>query len=205
MSLASRTRNLLTQAIETYQDSPRATSWLGRHLERFDEPLRLAVVGPPQSGKSTLVAAIGETPGELTLTDAPSGDVGAMPARVVENICAEADAVLYLVRHPRNADLDFLHTMQDHPIARAAAVNAIIVVSRADELGGGRVDALVSARQLARRYRREPEVRGLCQDVVPVSGLLAHAARTLSEGDRVSFEVVEGPKGLQARNVVKIS
>ena len=29
--------------------------------------------------------------------------------------------------------------------------------------------------------------------------------RTLMEGDRVSFEVVEGPKGLQAKNVVKIS
>ena len=28
--------------------------------------------------------------------------------------------------------------------------------------------------------------------------------RTLNEGDRVSFEVVEGPKGLQARNVVRV-
>jgi CspA family cold shock protein len=28
--------------------------------------------------------------------------------------------------------------------------------------------------------------------------------RTLAEGDRVQFEVVEGPKGLQAKNVVKI-
>ncbi|HTF02903.1 MAG TPA: cold-shock protein [Bacteroidia bacterium] len=27
----------------------------------------------------------------------------------------------------------------------------------------------------------------------------------LQEGDRVSFEVVEGPKGLQAKNVVRIS
>lgn len=28
--------------------------------------------------------------------------------------------------------------------------------------------------------------------------------RTLQEGDAVSFEVVEGPKGLQARNVVRL-
>ena len=28
--------------------------------------------------------------------------------------------------------------------------------------------------------------------------------RSLNEGDRVSFEVVEGQKGLQARNVVRI-
>jgi CspA family cold shock protein len=27
--------------------------------------------------------------------------------------------------------------------------------------------------------------------------------RTLNQGERVAFEVVEGPKGLQARNVVR--
>lgn len=28
--------------------------------------------------------------------------------------------------------------------------------------------------------------------------------RSLNEGDRVSFEIGEGPKGLQARNVVRV-
>lgn len=37
------------------------------------------------------------------------------------------------------------------------------------------------------------------------SAIVAEGFRTLSEGDRVSFDVVEGPKGLQAKNVVKIS
>ena len=37
------------------------------------------------------------------------------------------------------------------------------------------------------------------------ASIIAEGFRTLGEGDRVSFEVVEGPKGLQARNVVKIS
>lgn len=37
------------------------------------------------------------------------------------------------------------------------------------------------------------------------ASLIVEGFRTLAEGDRVSFEVVEGPKGLQAKNVVKIS
>lgn len=199
MNLAARTRTLLVQALDAYRDSPRASSWLSRQVARFDDPLRLAVVGARQSGKSTMVNAIagaelaGQDEGmswfraapsrsqeELTLLDTPPIDAGSAP-NTIEGICMEADAVLYLVRHPRNADLSFLHTLQDHPIARAAAINSIIVLSRADEFGGGRVDALISARQVARRYRREPDVEGLCQDVLPVAGLLAAGGRTLRE------------------------
>jgi len=36
------------------------------------------------------------------------------------------------------------------------------------------------------------------------TAILAEGFRTLNEGDRVSFEVVEGPKGPQARNVVRL-
>ena len=36
------------------------------------------------------------------------------------------------------------------------------------------------------------------------ASIVAEGFRTLNEGDRVSFEVVEGPKGLQAANVVPV-
>jgi CspA family cold shock protein len=35
--------------------------------------------------------------------------------------------------------------------------------------------------------------------------IVAEGFRTLAEGDRVSFDVAEGPKGLQAKNVRKVS
>jgi cold shock protein len=36
------------------------------------------------------------------------------------------------------------------------------------------------------------------------TAILAEGFRTLNQGDRVSFEVGEGPKGPQARNVVRL-
>jgi CspA family cold shock protein len=39
---------------------------------------------------------------------------------------------------------------------------------------------------------------------VHFSAIQAEGFRTLAEGDRVSFDVTQGPKGLQASNVRKI-
>jgi cold shock protein len=35
------------------------------------------------------------------------------------------------------------------------------------------------------------------------TAIVAEGYRTLNKGDKVSFEVVQGPKGLHARNVVR--
>ncbi|MEU3272613.1 GTPase domain-containing protein [Saccharomonospora sp. NPDC006951] len=199
MTIADLTWSLLDQALEAYADSPRATQWLRRQKARFGEPVRLVVAGPRGSGRSTLINAIaGEeivrsdargpawyhipatrSQPELTLVDAPPIEETG-PA---ENVCMEADGVLYLIGHPHNADLSFPRTLADHPVAREAPVNSLIVLSRADELGGGRVDSVVSARQVARRYRKNAEFTGLCQDIVAVAGLVASAARTMRDSE----------------------
>jgi hypothetical protein len=198
---------ILTDALELYRGNPRACAWLERHLERFDEPLRIAVAGPAQSGKSTLINAIvGEeivpTGGTRELTWYPTGATRALrhvtlidtpgveEPGVVDRVWQVADAVLYVTPHVPDVDLTALRAGQDSAISRAAPVNAILVLSRADEIGGGRVDALGSARLLARRYHRDPEVRPLCQTVVAVSGLVAHAGRTVTEREYAALAIL---------------
>jgi hypothetical protein len=127
---------------------------------------------------SLRVATLIDTPGIAST----SAEVGRRTLRFLDpddDRPSEADAVVYLMRHLHATDAAFLEAFRDQGVSRAASVNAVAVISRADEIGGGRVDAMVSARAVARRYRTEPVLRGLCQNVVAVTGLLAETARTL--------------------------
>jgi len=95
----------------------------------------------------------------------------------------QADAVCYLMRHLHTADARFLEAFRDGAATSAAPMNAVGVLSRADEIGAGRLAALESAARIARRYRRDPQVRSLCQTVLPVAGLLAETATSLREDE----------------------
>ncbi|MEM7091566.1 MAG: dynamin family protein [Actinomycetota bacterium] len=94
---------------------------------------------------------------------------------------AEADAVLYLMKHLHGTDLDLLSAFHDEEVSHPNPVNAIGVLSRADEVGSGRADAMDSAATVAARIANEPPVRRLVSTVVPVCGLLAETAATLRE------------------------
>lgn len=93
----------------------------------------------------------------------------------------EADAVIYLMRHLHRADAQFLEAFTDRSISQASPINAIVVLSRADEVGAARPDALDSARSIAARYAADPRVRELASGVVPVAGLIAETGATLRE------------------------
>ncbi|MEW1806649.1 dynamin family protein [Pseudarthrobacter sp. NPDC080039] len=145
---------------------------------RAEEVERLDVEWPsPALRAMTLI----DTPGIASL----SRDVSARSVRFLapEDSPSEADAVIYLMRHLHASDLRFLESFRDTGAGRSGTVNAVAVLSRADEVGAGRIDSLLSAATIAERYSRDPGLRKLALGVVPVAGLLAQSARTLRQPD----------------------
>ncbi len=126
---------------------------------------------------------------EMTLIDTPGlASVNEEISKRTEDFLAfehdrdtPADAVLYLMRHFHRSDARFLEAFHAEELAHPSPVNAIAILSRADELGSGRPDALESAQRVANRYRGDARVRRLCQTVLPVAGLLAQSGATLRE------------------------
>ncbi|HEY3005401.1 MAG TPA: dynamin family protein [Kribbellaceae bacterium] len=128
---------------------------------------------------------------DLTIIDTPgiasiSADVSARTQRVLaadDGRVPVADAVLYLLRHTHSTDIRFLESFHDDELAHGTPMNAVGVLSRADEIGACRLDSMTVADRVARRYEAEPRMRRLCPVIVPVNGLLAHAATTLREAE----------------------
>jgi hypothetical protein len=127
-----------------------------------------------------------DTPGLASLDDRTSVRtrelLGLDPDRT-----SQADAVLYCLRHLHRTDAEYLGAFLDRSVAGASAANAVAVLTRADEIGAGRPDALDSANRIARRYAGDPRVRAMCAAVVPVVGLMAETGGSLTEGEAATI------------------
>lgn len=126
----------------------------------------------------------------LTLIDTPGIDSLTTEAsdRTTEFLLGHAgaagvDAVIYLMRHRHSVDLTFVGELARGSADAHGAATTLVVLSRADELGGGRIDSLLSARDVARAYADEPMLRAHSVGVIPVAGLLAQGARMLRQDD----------------------
>ena len=127
---------------------------------------------------------------DITLVDTPGlgsldGDTSrrSLDFLVPGDDAADADAVIYLMRHLHALDTEFLEAFLDRRVVGASPVNSIAVLARPDEIGACRPDALQSARRIAARMGRDERVRALVGAVVPVAGLLAETAQTLRESE----------------------
>lgn len=174
------------------QGPPRELPLPGRRREAYGVPgwtppplLDVVIDWPARDLRAATLIDTPPAGAEAVAGAGPAGPAGpeqaGVPDPVMERVSLEADAVLYLVRNVPGAGLRPLRHAQDAWLTPPVPVNTILVLSRADEVGGGRIDALTSARQLARRYRRDVAVRSVCQTVVAVSGMLGVAGRTLRE------------------------
>jgi hypothetical protein len=156
----------------TEDDGRRVPDLAGRAAEDLD---RIEVALPSEwLTRMTLV----DTPGMGSLTESAG--------RRTQDLLDEptgVDAVLYLLRHLHSSDVDFLEAFHGNGIGESSPVNAVGVLSRVDELGGGHGTPLASAAKVAAGYRADSRVRGLVHTVVPVAGLLAETAATLDDAD----------------------
>ncbi len=135
---------------------------------------------------------------EITLIDTPGlaslNDENSRRTRdfleVEDGTAADVDAVVYLMRHLHTTDVAFLDAYMDRSVPQSSPVNAVAVLSRADEIGAGRLDAMESAGRIARRYRENSDVRQLAATVVPIAGLLAETGLTLREEEATQLRSI---------------
>ncbi|WP_309074873.1 dynamin family protein [Paenarthrobacter sp.] len=145
---------------------------------RADDVERL-VVDWPSAGLRDLTLI--DTPGIASLSQDVSGR--STEFLLPEDAPMAADAVIYLMRHLHASDVRFLESFKDTCAGQSGTVNALAVLSRADEIGAGRIDSLISAAVIADRYSRDQNLRPLALGVVPVAGLLAQSSRTMRQTD----------------------
>lgn len=141
---------------------------------RPDEVARLVIESP--------------TPGleALTLIETPGVASAAMQGNgreALAQILSESDAVLYLTRYPRQADLQFLQSVNELQTARSVPISTLVAFSRADETGAGGSDALAAAEKMAEKFRGDPTLGSFAQYFLPVVGLLGEAAHAMTEDD----------------------
>ena len=132
-----------------------------------------------------------DTPGIDSLTDAVSRGTEQFLTGDLDRP-TPTDAVLYLLRHVHSGDIRFLEAFHGETMSAANPVNSIGVLSRADEIGAARADALDSAERIAARWRADVRLGRLVQTVVPVAGLLAEAASTLRQAEFDSLVTLAG-------------
>ena len=135
-------------------------------------------------------ATIIDTPG----TSSINSDVSARTLRLLvpDDGVPRVDAVVFLLRTLNATDIALLKQIGELVGGSAGALGVIGVASRADEIGAGRIDAMLSAKDVATRFTSEMDKTGICQAVVPVSGLLALTARTLRQSEFVALEKLGG-------------
>jgi replication fork clamp-binding protein CrfC len=181
-----RTNVPIARTSDRSPDGSRGLTFDFAHLDPEDV-IDLDVEWPAAELVNTTII---DTPGTSSL----SRDVSERTLRLLvpDDGVPRVDAVVFLLRTLNAADIALLTQIGTLVGGAAGALGVIGVASRADEIGAGRIDAMMSARDVATRFTEEMDKTGICQAVVPVSGLLALTARTLRQSEFAALEKLAG-------------
>lgn len=122
-----------------------------------------------------------DTPGIASISQTVSSQTDSF--LLPEHGAAGADAVIYLLRSLHESDVRYMQALNERTRHGNAAIGSIAVLSRADELGAGRLTAMVSINEAIDRLRNHPDLKGVCETIVPVAGLMGMGAMSLRQVD----------------------
>ncbi|ORJ61166.1 isoniazid-induced dynamin-like GTPase IniC [Mycobacterium simiae] len=157
---------------------------------RMLNPADVADLDVEWPAEELIDTTIVDTPGTSSLTRETSERT--LRLLVPPDGVPRVDAVVFLLRTLNAADVALLKQIGHLVGGSAGALGIVGVASRADEIGAGRIDAMFSAADVAKRFTREMNQTGICQAVVPVSGLLALTARTLRQSEFIALQKLAG-------------
>ncbi len=147
---------------------------------------------------------------ELTIVDTPgiasiSSDVSARSIDYIgdDDRPDDPDVVVYLLRHVQEHDVRFLSALEEIRPGYDDPLRVMGILSRADELGAGRGDALGIASAMATSIGNRGDVRSIMGSLHPVAGLLAIAAATLSEKQFEQLTVLATADGATASHMTR--
>ncbi len=197
-----------TRIVTWYRDGPAYRVFLHltdgppeqRPFDRVSGAVRITLGRPAEQVDHLEIEVPSRRLREHTLIDTPgiaslSTDVSLRTAAFLaadDERAAEADAVIYLLRHMHGSDLRFLEAFHGDDLVHGTPVNTVGVLSRADEIGSCRLDAMEAAATVAARYQADDRLRRLCPVVVPVAGLLGAAGATLREEEFRTLATIAG-------------
>ena len=144
------------------------------------------VVDWPAAGLSS--ATWLDTPGISSLSVSTSARTRS--SLVADDQLPSADAIVFLTRQMQPEDIAFLRAFQRETGGPGVHTTTLTVLSRADDVGAGRLDALLAAGRVAAAVAEDPAVRAVTSAVVPVAGLVGLGGRTLRQSDFVALRTL---------------
>ncbi|UWE13861.1 dynamin family protein [Actinacidiphila bryophytorum] len=167
-----------TTVVTWYRHAERSSvQVLTRGGERYELPYGGSVVLDRDAGEIaevTVSIPVDVLHRRYLVVDTPGLDSMSRLDELSTAALRQADVLLYVMPHPGERDREALTAFRSATRgARMSAYNAVGVLSRIDQLGGGPPDPWPGARRVATRYAES--LRTLLSDVLPVAGLVAQA------------------------------